>query len=145
MPSSVDCGGGRGWRREITLGGITIFYSISSLSRDLWQGEKEYHVCVSDTFPNVFLVYTATKIPVMYSFSGNCAASVPLSTFMCLWEFYILPGSVNIFSWTRIGRSIVGIHKSPTDTWMWKLGLSGLAIPFLGIFVSNFRNCFFTV
>jgi hypothetical protein len=29
-------------------------------------------------------LHTATKIPFMYSFSGNFSASVPISTFMCL-------------------------------------------------------------
>ncbi len=68
----------------------------------------------------------------MYSFSGNCAASVPISTFMCLCPNFHIHVSVSdlysprIFphiSYSRKGRPIVGIYNSLTDTWMWKLGL----------------------
>ncbi len=57
---------------------------------------------------------TATKIPCVYSFSENCAASVPISTCMCLWPIYIL-GSVYIFGCNKIDKPILEIYKSLTD------------------------------
>jgi hypothetical protein len=71
------------------------------------------------------LYCTATKTPLMYSFSGNSAASAPISTFICLWAIFIVPGSVYTLhiSPSRIGRPNMGIYKSLTDTWLWKSGL----------------------
>ncbi len=81
----------------------------------------------------------------MYFQKRNCMASVPASTFMCLWAIYIFPESVHIFSCSRIGRLIVleYINLSQTQecrNWDW-----GRAIPFLWIFVSNLRYCVFAV
>ncbi len=42
-----------------------------------------------------------------HSFSGNCAVSVPISTFMCLRAIYIFPGALHIILCSRIGRSIL--------------------------------------
>ncbi len=63
---------------------------------------QQAHLC--------FMVrHTARKITFIYCFSGNFAASVPVSTFMCLWAIYIFPGSVHIFPSSRIGRRILEI------------------------------------
>ncbi len=88
--------------------------------------------------------HTATAIPFIYSFSGNSAASAPISTFMCLWVIYTFPGLVYIFppaekadpSWEYIICSQT--HKC--GNWDW-----GPDISFLGVFVSNFRHFFFAL
>ncbi len=65
---------------------------------------------------------TARKIPFMYSCLG---IAQPQSQFLhsCVCERLYIPRIGPHISCIRIGRSIVGIYKSITDTWMWKLGL----------------------
>ncbi len=71
---------------------------------------------------NSHLTHIATKILLMHSFSGNCAASAPISTFMCLRAIYIFPWSVHIFGCCKIDRPILEIYKSLTDIWVQELG-----------------------
>ncbi len=107
--------------------GWTLNVSLSSR----WEGRvhREGLKCY------VLFLHTATAIPFIYSFPGNCAASAPVSPFMCLWAIYIFPGSVHIFPPAK--------KTDPSwecGNWDW-----GPDIPFLGIFVSNFRHFVFAV
>jgi hypothetical protein len=72
--------------------------------------------------------------PFMYSQKWNCAASFfpeqnynvlsPNSyTHISVRDLYIFPGSVCLFCCSQICGRILGINKSLTDSWMWKLGL----------------------
>ncbi len=63
-----------------------------------------------------------TNIPKKY-----CTASVPISTLMCLWAIYIILWSVGLFCYSNMCGLILGIFKSFTDTWMWKLWLRWVA------------------
>ncbi len=75
--------------------------------------------------------YINVWFPFMYSQKWNCYFQnriiimfcLPVPTLIYLWEIYIVPGSVCLFCCREICGPILGIYKSLTDTWMWKLGL----------------------
>jgi hypothetical protein len=65
-------------------------------------------------------VHCKERMPKIWSKCSqkrNIAVWVPVSTFMCLWAMG-LP-----FLLEEICGLMLGIYKSLTDTWMWKLGL----------------------
>ncbi len=78
------------------------------------------------------------KVWNKYSQEMNIRASVPISTFMCLWENYIFPRWVCLFCWRKyVDRSWEYINRSQTHecgNWGW-----GRAIPRKGIYKRNCR------
>ncbi len=69
------------------------------------------------------LSYTAKKIHTIYVFpEKKLRASVLFYTFMYLWAIYIFSRSVHLLSCSSIGKPIVGIYKSLTETWMSEFG-----------------------
>ncbi len=67
--------------------------------------------------------YTIPKIRNKYFQKRNCAATVPIATFMLLWATHIFPRSVCLFCCRKIGGPNMGTYRSLKDTWMWKLEL----------------------
>ncbi len=79
------------------------------------------------------------KIRNKYSQEKNCAATVPIPTFMFLWAIYIFLWSIFLFCCREIGGLNVGIytvdrsqtHECEKSDW-------GRATPFLGIYKFKF-------
>ncbi len=53
--------------------------------------DRQVGNCSTDLFILKFLPHNATEIPFFYSFSRNCSASIPISSFMFLSAIYIFP------------------------------------------------------
>jgi hypothetical protein len=97
------------------------------LSLEFWYPRTNYPLPMCSgthrhTTNNLLILFTLQRKPHICIHFLRIAK--PISTFMCLWAIYIGISRISPhISCSRIGRSIVGILKPLTDTWMWKSGL----------------------
>jgi hypothetical protein len=82
-----------------------------------------YFISFSASWVSTHCKDAIPKIRYIHFQERNCAATVPIPRFMVLCAIYIFPWLVCIFCCRKIGGPIMGIYKSLTDIWMWKLGL----------------------
>ncbi len=106
---------------RIVFSTLSIQKALKKFPNEVWK--TICRPCILSYPPILIVHYNENPIYVfpekkLCGFSPNFHIHVSVSDlYVC-----VLQGSVHIFSCSRI-RPIVGMYKSLTDTWMWKLGL----------------------
>ncbi len=83
------------------------------------------------------------KMGNKYSQKRNCATTVPISTFMFLWAFYISPRSISLFCCREyVDRSWSYTNRSQTHECIWDWAAQFPEKEYInGIFVAVRENC----